>query len=100
MSDENLFLCYDIGVIPEHIGVFSPQQWHISLRNSCTNLEDGVKLGRKILEAFQGGEKCPCGNGDTKDCQLVKPPNYYVRSAEKPRIRKKRGKLRDFREEI
>ena len=74
ITDENTYNLYDIAIIPDFLGAVNPNWWHAHVE--CQTLEEGIKLGRKILNAYKNGKKCPCGQVlclRTKDL-----PKYYI----------------------
>lgn len=87
--DTNKYNIYDIGVIPEGIGVVNAHWWHAPILGKSPSLEEGTKLARKVMTAFEKNKPCPC---EQTLCRLkIGVPNYYVEMAPKP-ARKTRGK--------
>lgn len=72
-TDDNRHGVYDLAIVSDGMGVVNPNWWHFWV--PCPTLEDGIKLGRKILRALQRGKECPCKQAL---CRLGTLPNYFV----------------------
>lgn len=79
INDSNKFTCYDIAIVPEHVGAISPHWWHAPI-NELNSPEAALKRARKILKALLEKKKCPCAQ---ERCLAPYIPDYEVPGASK-----------------